>query len=66
MITFKPDAKAEIRVQCPHCEMINDVDLSFSYTDRPREFQKKCKRCLKMFSIRVFLVSMMNVFKDEN
>lgn len=67
MIFFNPTAKAELRISCPHCEMINTIDLKFvSTTDAPKEYPaEKCKRCLKSFSLVLWLNIFFNVRKEE-
>ncbi len=67
MIFFNPTAKAELRISCPHCEMINTIDLKFVSTqDRPKEETgHKCKRCLKGFSLVLWLNLFFDVRKEE-
>lgn len=67
MLFFKPTAKAEIRMICPHCGMINEEELKIVSTDNPpKEYPFKCKRCLKKFSLVLYLVTMQNIRKDED
>ncbi|MES3019376.1 MAG: hypothetical protein V4721_16435 [Bacteroidota bacterium] len=66
MIFFNPTAKAEIRVICPHCTMINEIDIQFvSSDDKPKEYPQKCKRCLNKFLLVLSLTVMFHVKKDE-